>query len=103
MDFVSSPLATKRYPAKKMAKPINFVCPAKDAKQVHLTGDFNGWAPGAHPMNRQPDGAWLLQVPLHHGHHRYLFLVDGKPMLDPNAQGVARGPKGEKVSLVAVS
>jgi 1,4-alpha-glucan branching enzyme len=103
MDFVSSLVASNRYSAKKMAKPINFVCPAKGAKRVCLTGDFNGWNPETHPMNRQPDGAWLLQVSLHHGHHRYRFLVDGKPMLDPKAQGVARGPKGEKVSLLAVS
>jgi hypothetical protein len=54
-------------------------------------------------MVRQPDGAWLLQVPLNHGHHQYRFLVDGKAALDPHAQGVARDPKGEKVSLIAVS
>jgi len=29
--------------------------------------------------------------------------VDGKPMLDPKAQGVARDHQGEKVSLIAVS
>ena len=34
-----------RYSAKKMAKPVNFVCVAPDAKQVHLAGDFNDWDP----------------------------------------------------------
>jgi len=34
-------------------------------------------------MKRQPDGAWLLQVQLNHGHHHYRFLVDGKTVLDP--------------------
>ncbi len=68
-----------------------------------MTGDFNSWNPTEHPMIRQPDGAWLLQVPLHHGHHHYVFLVDGKAVLDPQAHGVARDPKGEKVSLLAVS
>jgi len=34
-------------------------------------------------MRRQPDGGWVLQVPLHHGHHLYQFLVDGTPVLDP--------------------
>ena len=86
-----------------MAKPINFVCVAPTARQVHLAGDFNEWDPLALPMWKQPDGAWLLQVPLHHGHHQYVFLVDGKPVLDPHAHGVARDPKGEKVSLIAVS
>jgi hypothetical protein len=54
-------------------------------------------------MKQQPDGAWLVQVCLNHGHHHYRFLVDGKAMLDPRAQGVARDHQGEKVSLLAVS
>ncbi len=54
-------------------------------------------------MKRQPDGAWLIQVLLNHGHHHYQFLVDGKPTLDPAAYGIARNLFGEKVSLRAVS
>jgi hypothetical protein len=54
-------------------------------------------------MKRQPDGAWLIQVPLTHGHHHYLFLVDGKPTLDPRAYGIARNHRDEKVSLLPVS
>jgi 1,4-alpha-glucan branching enzyme len=92
-----------RYSAKRMAKPINFVCIAPTAQQVRLTGDFNGWDPEATPMQRQPDGTWLVQVAMHHGHHHYLFLIDGKATLDPRAQGVARNRKGEPVSLMAVS
>ncbi len=103
MQEVSSLFPTNRYSARKMTKPINFVCHAPCAGTVHLTGDFNGWDPTAHPMNRQPDGAWLLQVPLHHGHHHYIFLVDGKAVLDPRAHGVARDAKGQRVSLLAVS
>ena len=103
MDFTRSYFAPDRYSARKMTKPVNFICAAPEAKQVFLLGDFNNWNPTAHPMNRQPDGAWLLQVPLNHGHHHYRFLVDGKPVLDPRAQGIARDQKGEKVSLIAVS
>jgi len=92
-----------RYSAKKMAKPVNFICFAPDAQQVFLMGDFNDWDPSSHPMKRQPDGAWLMQIPLPHGHHHYRFLVDGKATLDPRAQGVARDHQGQKVSLLAVS
>jgi 1,4-alpha-glucan branching enzyme len=92
-----------RYSAKKMAKPVNFFCAAPAARSVTLVGDFNDWDPAAFPMKRQPDGNWFIQVTLHHGHHHYQFLVDGKPMLDPNAQGVARNEKDEKVSLIAIS
>ena len=86
-----------------MAKPVNFICFAPDAQQVFLMGDFNDWDPSSHPMKRQPDGAWLMQIPLPHGHHHYRFLVDGKATLDPRAQGVARDHQGQKVSLLAVS
>ena len=55
------------------------------------------------PLKRMPDGAWRTEVMLNHGHHHYLFVVDGKPTLDPRAQGVARNERNEKVSLLAVS
>jgi 1,4-alpha-glucan branching enzyme len=102
-DFIKPFFAPNRYSSKKMAKPVSFVCTAPNARQVSLVGDFNHWDPAAHPMQQQPDGAWLLQVPLHHGHHHYRFLIDGSPALDPRAHGVARDPKGEKASLIAIS
>ena len=54
---VSSFFAPDRYSAKKMVKPINFVCVVPEAREVHLAGDFNDWDLTAHPMKRQPDGA----------------------------------------------
>ena len=103
MHEVRSFFAPDRYSAKKMTKPINFVCIAPGAKQVCLAGDFINWQPSDSLMQRQPDGAWLLQVHLHHGHHRYRFLVDGKPVLDPRAHGTALDANGQKVSLIAIS
>lgn len=95
--------AAGRYSAKKMRKPVNFFCHAPGASRVAVIGDFNGWDPQAHIMAIGPDGAWHLQIPLHHGHHQYLFLVDGKATLDPRAQGVTRHEQHEKVSLMSVS
>src|SRR3954465_4941267 len=99
-DFSSS---LNRYSAKKHLKPVIFICQAPAAREVFVTGDFNDWDFDSHPMLRQPDGAWRVELPLNHGHHHYLFVVDGKPALDPRAQGVARNHKNEKVSLIAVS
>lgn len=93
----------KPYSGKSFANPINFFCVAPDAKEVYIAGDFNEWNPTSHPMQRSPDGNWLVQVLLPHGHHRYWFLVDGKPTLDPRAQGVSRNEKNERVSLMSVS
>ena len=89
--------------ARKDGKGTRFVVFAPDARAVHLTGDFNDWDPSAHPMKRQPDGAWMAQVPLNHGQHHYRFLVDGKPVLDPRAEAVGRDHVGAKVSVIAVS
>ncbi|MRR29924.1 glycoside hydrolase family 13 [bacterium] len=88
---------------KKPLRAINFVCNAPTAKAVTLVGDFNNWDPNAHPMKQMPDKAWMLNVELKHGHHRYAFLVDGVLTLDPRAQGVTRNEKGERVSMVPVS
>ena len=92
-----------RYSARNFSKPVNFICTTPDAREVFIAGDFNDWHPRSHPMKRHPDGAWHAQLPLGHGHHHYRFLVDGKPTLDPRAQGIARDHLGEKVSLIAVS
>ena len=97
------PGTLNRYSAKKIAKPINFLCIAPQAKNVSLIGDFNDWHPNSNPMKRQPDGGWHIQVALSHGHHQYLFLIDGKPCLDARAQGTVRNAKNEKVSMIAVS
>lgn len=92
-----------RYSANRNLRTVNFICNAPQAKAVSVVGDFNAWDPHAHPLRRQPGGAWLLGVDLRHGHHRYAFLVDGTLTLDPRAQGIARNDQGQRVSLVPVS
>ena len=54
-------------------------------------------------MARQPDGQWMVGLELTHGFHEYLFLVDGNPVLDPNATGRTRNALYGRVSLLAVS
>ncbi len=86
-----------------MLKPINFFCSAPGAETVSVVGDFNDWDASANPMRQGPDRTWHAQVQLHHGHHQYLFLVDGQPKLDPRAQGIATSDRNERVSLMSVS
>lgn len=102
-SFKYSVGSANRYSAKKMAKPVNFMCNAPEASEVFLIGDFNDWTPNSHPMSKQIDGHWFAQIDLNHGYHHYQFLIDGKPVLDPKAQGIARNEKNEKVSLLSVS
>jgi len=105
LDAVMERPAASSYSAERKAKPVNFYCHAKpDAKSVSLAADFNDWDRTSLPMRRQPDGWWSVQVPLTHGHHQYVFLVDGEPELDPRAAGFVIGltPFG-KVSMMVVS
>jgi 1,4-alpha-glucan branching enzyme len=81
---------------------VSFTYEAPEASEVHLMGDFNDWDPVAHPMRRQSDGAWLIELPLSSGYHHYRFLVDGKPVLDPRAQRTDRDHQGAKVSRIIV-
>ncbi|MCL4854318.1 MAG: thioredoxin domain-containing protein [Verrucomicrobia bacterium] len=93
----------ERYSAKRTRHHVNFFCEAPEAKSVRLVGDFNEWDPAATPMKQMPDGRWMASLELPHGHHRYLFIVDGTPTLDPKASGVARDDRNRPVSLIAVS
>lgn len=89
--------------ARKTIKPVNFLLVAPQAREVFLAGDFNGWDLQATPLTRQVDGGWHGQVALPHGHHRYLFVVDGELTLDPRASGVSRNEDDSVCSLISVS
>ena len=92
-----------RYSARRNLHHADFFCHAPEAKRVSIVGDFNNWNPNATPMIRQPDGRWMASLELRHGYHQYAFLVDGKPVLDPNAAGRTRDSQNQPASLVAIS
>ena len=99
----SDALGLPPYSAKRNLHHVVLRCDAREAKEVNVVGDFNGWNPRATPMTRQPDGRWMVSLELSHGFHEYLLLIDGKPVLDPNATGKTRNARYEHVSLMAVS
>ena len=50
----------------------------RDARTVHLVGDFNDWNPTSDPMvDENGDGEWTLFYPLEPGRYQYKFVVDG--------------------------
>lgn len=103
MDRMSEYSGVARASVGKTFKPVNFYCSAPRARTVCLAGDFNDWEANSLPMERRLDGWWFVQVWVSHGHHRYYFVVDGKPTLDPRATGVAHDEQRGEVSLLAVS
>jgi 1,4-alpha-glucan branching enzyme len=59
------------------------------ASAVTVAGDFNGWSTITHPMERQGEDLWILEVDLPPGRHEYKFLVDGRQWWnDPEAPKV---------------
>jgi len=54
-------------------------------------------------MKKQPDGAWMVQIQLTHGHHQYLFWVDGQAQLDLERKALRAPKKVNRVSLLAIS
>ena len=103
MNAVLERPVSSLYSAKNMSKPINLYYARPDARSVSLIGDFNSWSPNSLPMQRRTDGWWFIEVPLTHGHHQYLFLVDGTPTLDPRSAGTVQVDGYSKASLIAVS
>ncbi len=53
-----------------------------DAKNVFVTGSFNGWSENSYKMI-QKDGAWTYHLFLKPGKYTYKFIVDGKWLIDP--------------------
>ena len=72
---------------------------------VFIAGSFNGWNPFAQPLERveengQPYYRVSLTVP--RGEHRYYFVIDGVPILDPLNDDIAVEPNGRRTSLFRV-
>lgn len=82
-------------------KTVEFRLKAPKAKSVELVGDFNAWKPGLLKMRRGDSGTWAIVLPVRPGQHKYLFLVDGEPKVDPSAK-TADGPEGRRVSIRSV-
>lgn len=81
---------------------IHFQCEAPCATSVSLLGDFNNWNPSAHPMRREANGLWVIEISLTCCRHYYQFLVDGQPILDPEAMCTISRQRQSKVSLIAL-
>lgn len=67
---------------------VIFTLRAPDATAVYLVGDFNRWNPTVEPMLQEGD-EFVVRLFLVAGTYRYKFVVDGKPIADPDNPGVS--------------
>ncbi|WP_044891958.1 glycogen-binding domain-containing protein [Opitutus terrae] len=84
---------------KKKKKPTNlarglFTYLDPLATTVFVAGSFNDWKPDAAAMIQVIPGRWELEVSLPPGRHEYLFVVDGKWVVDPTAKETCPNPYG---------
>jgi serine/threonine protein kinase len=80
-------LPEKTQPPPPPAPPmwnVEFSINAPTAKQVFLAGDFNNWSRTAVPMQKRPNGDWVIGLQFNAGTYKYKFFVDGKWTPDPD-------------------
>lgn len=81
----------------------DFVINAKEAREVHLVGDFNNWSVSNNSLLWQKDeGVWQKRIFLGPGHYRYKFVIDGEWMTDPLNDHLEPNPYGGLDSVLDI-
>lgn len=81
-------------------KFIKFKVEVSNANTVYVIGDFNKWT-NSNVLIKKNLNIWETEIPLVKGRYRYLFVVDGKRILDPLNPEVDYY-NNEKVSIIEV-
>lgn len=95
IDTAAQAVTLDKEDLKKLASPVkekldteikfrNFFITDTRAKKVELQVDFNGW--GKTPIILKPysRGYFEISLALPAGEYKYVFVIDGKDVLDPN-------------------
>jgi 1,4-alpha-glucan branching enzyme len=81
---------------------VTFSLLAPDAKEVFISGDFNGWSQDPQCRMQAHNGRWLRTFNLSPGRYHYRFVVDGRWLEDPENPLKETNPFGEMDSLLEV-
>jgi hypothetical protein len=74
---------TRNTVVKLAGNKVRFLYPGRPgAKNVYLSGSFNGWSTLQTPM-LPSDSGWVVTIPLAPGKYTYKFIIDGKWTNDP--------------------
>lgn len=83
----TSAKATFAPPAPEV-KFRKFFITHNSAKSVELIADFNGWGAQPAPLTPYKKGYYEITLALAAGDYKYVFLIDGKEVLDPSNKDV---------------
>ena len=79
-----------------------FFLTAPQATQVELQGDFNRWGKDPIILSPYKKGYFETSVALAGGEYKYIFVVDGKDVLDPSNQDRQTLADGREVCIKTV-
>jgi len=82
---------------------VVFSVSVPEAKEVYLTGDFNGWKLDNNSRMEKAGEGWQKKIPLTAGKYRYRFVVDGQWIEDPNNPNREVNPYGQMDSAIEVA
>jgi 1,4-alpha-glucan branching enzyme len=86
----------------KKATRIAFTLAAPEAQSVFLVGDFNNWDETSHPLKKNSDGTWKINISLTPGRYEYRLLVDGAWQNDPKCMSFTPNPFGQENCILVV-
>ncbi len=79
---------------KTNKEEVVFSIKDKNYKKVQVKGEMNSWNPSATPLTKKGN-AWEAKMLVNQGVYQYLFVIDGREMLDPqNSDRVSNGMGG---------
>lgn len=83
-------------------KMVSFHFFAPEAQDVLLTGSFNNWDGGKHPMKKDKNGIWKKRLGLSPGQYEYRYLVDDQWSNDPSCQARVDNGFGGQNNIITV-
>ena len=81
---------------------VTFRLNAPSVKEVILMGDFNNWDAGGHPMKKDENGIWKVNIVIPPGKYEYRLLVDGQWRLDSGNNHTVPNSFGTKNNVLTV-
>lgn len=81
--------------------PVKLDLADKNYRSVQVKGEMNNWNPADGQMQKDGEN-WSVEFELMPGNYQYLFIADGKEMLDPANSSTAPNGMGGTNSLLSL-